>query len=71
MNILYWCLLFLCALAAIFELNAAIKVTTGINTAEPVPSNATIKPRIKKRTGKQYFPYRIVNFKLTYLNFGK
>lgn len=52
MNILLRCVLFMCVFMTVLEFDAAVKVTTGINTAEPVPSNVTVKPRVKKRTGK-------------------
>lgn len=52
MNNLYRCWLFLCVLTAVLEFDAAVKVMTGVNTAEPVPANGTVKPRVKKRTGK-------------------
>lgn len=52
MNNLYRCWLFLCVLTVVLEFDAAVKVMTGVNTAEPVPANGTVKPRVKKRTGK-------------------
>lgn len=52
MKIFLNCVLFMCIFTSILEFNAAVKVTTGINTNESLLSNVTVKPRVKKRTGK-------------------
>lgn len=52
MKIFLNCVLFTCVFTSILEFDAAVKVTTGINTNESLLSNVTVKPRVKKRTGK-------------------